>query len=117
VIIVLAICTVLEAVALPILYKGIPLPYSGGTKPIGGVLFGATFFHLALVVGSVITILVVAKRLGITAGELLPKSRGGWIDLSFLLILLVSGFVSWFIPSALVLFIISGVYLVATELE
>ena len=116
-IIVLAICTVLEAVALPILYKGIPLPYSGGTKPIGGVLFGATFFHLALVVGSVITILVVAKRLGITAGELLPKSRGGWIDLSFLLILLVSGFVSWFIPSALVVFIISGVYLVATELE
>jgi hypothetical protein len=51
------------------------------------------------------------------AGQLLPKSRGGWIDLSLLMVLLVSGFASWFNPSVLILFIISGVYLVATELE
>jgi hypothetical protein len=107
----------LEALTLPVFYKEIPIPLPGGTKPIGGVLFAVTFFHLILITSSVIAILFIARRLGMNAGQLLPKSRGGWIDLSLLMVLLVSGFASWFNPSVLILFIISGVYLVATELE
>jgi hypothetical protein len=114
---ILALDVVLETLAVPILYKGIPLPYGGGTKPIGGALFVATFFHLILIGSSVIVIVLIAKRSGMSTGELLPKSRGGWIDLSFLIVLFVSGLASWFNPLAIVLFIISGTYLVATELE
>ncbi len=113
----MAIALALETLAMPIMYKGIPVPYGGGTKPIGGVLFVATFFHLTLLAASAIAILYVARRLGMAPGELLPKSRTGWIDIVFLMILLVSGFVSWFAPLALIFFIISGVYLVASELE
>jgi hypothetical protein len=83
---------VLEALAMRILYQGIPVPFSGGTKPIGGVLFVATFFHLALIAGSIVAVLLIARRTGVVAGELLPKSRGGWVDLAFLMILFLSGF-------------------------
>ena len=114
---VLAVVGGLEALALPFLYKGIPVPYPGGTKPIGGVLFVATFFHLLLITSSAIVVLLVARRLDLRAGEFLPKSRGGWIDLFFLMLLLISGLATWFNPLALILFIISGIYLIATELE
>jgi hypothetical protein len=62
-------------------------------------------------------VLYAARRLGLRAGEILPKSRGGWVDLFFLMLLLVSGLVSWFSPVALVGFIVSGIYLVAAELD
>ena len=117
IVIVLAIDAIIEALIMPYLYKGIPMPYSGGTKPIGGVLFVATFFHLLVITASIIVVLYAARRLGLRAGEVLPKSRGGWADLFFLMLLLVSGLISWFNPVALVGFIVSGIYLVAAELD
>ena len=107
----------LEVLAIPFLYEGVPLPFLGGTKPIGGALFVATFFHLTLIIASTIMILIIARRLGIVVEGLLPSSKGGWFDITFLIILAVSGFISWFNPLALLFFIISGIYLVATEIE
>jgi len=114
---VVALDAALETLLLPILYEGIPIPFAGGSKPIGGVLFVATFFHMVLIAASAIVILFVARRLNMKAGELLPRSRGGWVDLFFLMLLLASGLATWFNPLALILFIASGIYLVATELE
>jgi hypothetical protein len=117
ILVVLIIDIALEVLAIPLLYESVPLPFPSGAKPIGGAFFVATFFHLILIVASIIAIIIIASRLGIVIEGLLPKSKSGWLDIMFLVILVVSGFISWFNPFAILFFIISGIYLVATEIE
>jgi hypothetical protein len=114
--VILLIAVALELVALPRLYEGIPLPFPRTAKPIGAALFSATFFHLLVISGAVLTFGVIMRRLGFKSLTI-PRSKNDWLDLSMFLLLLISGLGMWFSSFFLIPFLIAGVYLVFVELK
>jgi hypothetical protein len=111
-----AVAAVVEILALPFFYEGIPLPLPRSAKPIGGALFVVTFFHLLIVSGSIFAFAIILKRYGVE-NRLAPKGKNDWIDLGMFLALLLFGFLAWFNPLALIGLAVAGIYLVFIELK
>lgn len=107
---------VLEILALPFFYEGIPLPLPRTAKPVGGGLFVVTFFHLLIISGSIFGFALVLRRFGID-NRLAPKTKNDWIDVAMFFALLVFGFLTWFNPLALIGFAVAAVYLIFVELK
>ncbi|MEM2122970.1 MAG: hypothetical protein QXE79_04965 [Candidatus Bathyarchaeia archaeon] len=112
---VVVIASIIEVYALPGIYSGIPLPFRTTEKPIGGILFPATFLHLLLAYGGMLTILFSARKAGFKVENLLPSTRKGVTESVALLILLLSGLFSWWFPHALLPFLVAGIYLLFSE--
>lgn len=112
---VLFIAFIVEMHTLPKIYSGIPLPFPETGKPIGGILFPATFLHLLLGYGGLLTILFSARKAGFKVNGLLPSTRKGIIETIALLILLLSGILLWWFPHAILPLIVTGVYLLFSE--
>ncbi len=114
-IVVALIALTIELNILPKIYSGIPLPFQQTSKPIGGVLFPATFLHLLLGYGGMLAILYSAKKAGFKVNGLLPSTKKGFVETTALLILLLSGVILWWFPPAMLTLIITGIYLVFSE--
>ena len=87
---VLIVDFIIEKMVLPVLYKEIPTPLGYSSKPIGFILLPVTFFHLILVVPSILVILYSAEKAGYNVEDLLPKTRQAkveffWMILQFFL--------------------------------
>ncbi|MBS7650537.1 MAG: hypothetical protein QXI59_04200 [Candidatus Bathyarchaeia archaeon] len=111
-----AIDLTIEIKVLPLLYEGVPIPFPSTAKPIGNVLFSATFLHLTLIAINLIVVLAVMNRLGYRS-SFLPSKSSDWIDLSAFLIMAISGLLMWFYPIAFLFFLGSGIYIVLADMR
>ncbi len=114
-IVVAVIALLLEIYTLPKIYEGIPLPFPRTGKPIGGVLFPATFLHIIIGYGGILVILSSIRKAGFNVHGLLPSTKKGVVETIALLIFLLSGFLLWWFPPALIPFIVTGIYLIFLE--
>ena len=106
-----------ESIVLPSIYHGIPLAFPRTGKPIGGILFPATFLHLLLGYGGLMIILFSAKQAGYNMKGLVPSTKKGMVETISFLILLLSGLLVWWYPIALLPLIICGLYLIISEMK
>lgn len=112
---VIFIAFIAEMYTLPKIYSGIPIPFPETGKPIGGILFPATFLHLLIGYGGLLVILFSARKAGFKVNSLLPSTRKGVTETVALLLLLLSGLLLWWFPHAILPLIIAGVYLLFSE--
>jgi hypothetical protein len=116
-VIVLAIIDiVVELQALPLLYRGMPIPFPETSKPIGESLFSAASLHMILIGSNLLILMLVLKKAGYK-GESLPSRKSDWLDLFAFLALVFSGLAMWFYPMFMIVFIASGIYLLLTEMR
>jgi len=88
------------------------VPTISDDKPIGGSIFPVLFFNVAAVLG----ILAVSLfSLGLWNVDL--SNRKSRADLVALVVLLVSGFLFWYIPISFFFAIVALVYLLAVNIE
>jgi len=106
----------IEIKLLPLLYEGVPIPFPSTAKPIGNILFSATFLHLTLIAVNLIVVLAVMKRLGYKSG-FLPSKVSDWLDVLAFLIMALSGLLMWFHPIAFLFFLGSGIYIVLADMK
>jgi len=113
---ILCLDLILEIKLLPLLYGGIPVPFVETGKPIGAVLFHATFFNVLLIAANVFGFAYVLQKAGLSLG-LIPKTRDGWLDTIVLFTFLVSGMAMWYFPIFLLPLVTTGIYLVVGQLS
>ncbi len=106
-----------ERIVLPSIYQGIPLQFPRTGKPIGGILFPATFLHLLLGYGGIMIVFYSAKQAGFNMKGLVPSTKKGIIETISFLILLLSGLLVWWFPLALLPLVICGFYLIISEMK
>jgi len=116
IIVILALNILLEVNLLPYFYKGIPLPYGVTAKPIGAILFPLTFYHLLIIVLDILALAYLCEKIGFKV-EIIPKTKEGIIDTILLIVFLISGFMLWYQPLFLLPFILTGAYLIFTEMK
>jgi len=107
---------IVETALLPLLYRGIPVPFKESGKPIGAVLLPATFFNVLLIATNILVFAYLLHKAGFNLG-LVPKTRDDWLDVLAFFIFLISGMAMWYAPILLLTFLISGVLLVAGQLS
>jgi len=113
---ILCLDLVLEIELLPLLYRGIPLPFIETGKPIGGALIPAAFFNVLLTVANVFGFAYLLQKSGFDLG-LIPKTRNDWLDIMVLLTFLMSGVAMWYFPIFFLPLVITGLYLVTAHLS
>jgi len=107
---------ILELELIPLLYRGIPVPFEETGKPIGGILFQATLFNVLLIVTNVFAFAYILDKAGFNIG-LIPKKRNDWLDVLVFFIFLMSGIAMWYIPVFFLAFLVSALLLVAGQLS
>jgi len=107
---------ILEIVLLPLLYKGIPVPFAETGKPIGAALVPATFFNVLLIAANVFGFAYILHKAGFNVG-LLPEKRNDWLDVLALLVFLISGIAIWYLPIFFLPLVIAGLYLLMGQLS
>ena len=113
---ILCLDLVVEIELLPLLYRGIPLPFIETGKPIGAALIPAAFFNVLLTVANVFGFAYLLQKAGFDLG-LIPKTRNDWLDIMVLLTFLISGVAMWYFPIFFLPLVITGFYLVAAHLS
>lgn len=101
---------------LPLLYGGIPLPFSETAKPIGGALLPATFFNLLLIVANAFGFAYLLHKTGFKLG-VIPTTRNEWVDVLVFFIFLISGVAIWYFPIFFLPLVITGIYLLVSQLS
>jgi len=107
---------ILEIKLFPLFYIGIPVPFGETGKPIGAALVPAAFFNVLLIAANILGFAYILDKAGFNLG-LLPKTRNDWIDVLAFFIFLISGMAMWYFQIFLLVFVISGVLLVAAQLS
>jgi len=107
---------ILEIELLPLLYKGIPVPFAETGKPIGAGLVPATFFNILLIAANVFGFAYILHKAGFDLG-LTPKTRNDWSDVLAFFIFLISGVAVWYFPIFFLPLAITGTYLIMGQLS
>lgn len=101
---------IIEIELLPLLYRGIPVPFGETAKPIGGALLPATFFNVLLIAANVFAFAYLLRKFGFDLG-LFSKTRNDWLDVLIFFIFLISGMAMWYSPIFFLPLLITGLYL------
>jgi len=112
----LSLDLILETQLTPFFYRGIPLPLTETSKPIGAALLPMAFFNTLLIVANIFAFAYILHRMNIETG-LIPKNRVEWLDTSAFLIFLISGIGLWYFPILLLPLLITGIYLIIHKLS
>lgn len=107
---------ILEIQLLPILYRGIPVPFEETAKPIGAALLPASFFNVLLIAANIFCFAYILYKAGFNIG-VIPKTRSDWLDVLAFFVFVVSGIAVWQFPIFFLPMLITGIYLLVGQLS
>jgi len=92
------------------------VPFEETAKPIGGALLPVTFLNILLIAANIFVFAYVLRKAGFNL-RLIPKTMNDWLDVLVFFIFLISGMAMWYFPIFFLGFLISGLFLVASQLS